>query len=82
MPDVYCKHGFRLQTWGWSFVTLNDLENISILLDEGDDLEDEITHLLKKYFFVQVCKKNPTKNKEKKAWLGSKYIHNIYRNTA
>ena len=38
-----------------SFVTLNDLENISILLDEGDDLEDEITHLLMKYFFVQVC---------------------------
>ena len=48
-----------------SFVTLNDLENISILLDEDDDLEDEITHLLMKYFFVQVCKKTKQKQRKK-----------------
>ena len=27
------------------FVHLDDLDNISILLDEGDDLEEEITDL-------------------------------------
>ena len=36
---------------GWtheevSFVSLDDLDNISIVLDEDNDLEEEITHLL------------------------------------
>ena len=30
------------------FVFLDDLDNISILLDESNDLEEEITHLFNK----------------------------------
>ena len=42
---VYCKYDFGLHTLGsYSFVSLNDLDNISISLDEDNDLEAEITH--------------------------------------
>ena len=43
---VYCKHDFELHTLGsYSFVSLNNLDNNSISLDEDSDLEVEITHL-------------------------------------
>ena len=34
-----------------SFVSLNYLDNISILLDEDNDLEEEITRLLNYFYF-------------------------------
>ena len=40
-----------------SFVFLDDLDNISILLDEDNDLEEEILIYLMKYFYLQVWKK-------------------------
>ena len=43
---VYCKYDFGLHALGsYSFVSLNNLDNISISLDEDNDLEEEITHL-------------------------------------
>ena len=42
---VYCKHGLR----GTFFVFLDDLDNISNLLDKDNGLEEEIT-----YFFNAV----------------------------
>ena len=36
------------------FVSLDDLRNIFILLDEGNDLEEEILIYLMKYFYFQV----------------------------
>ena len=68
--DVYCKHDFRLQTCG----SLVYLENISISLDEDNDLEEEITHLLMKFFFSSFQKQSRP--------IGSKYIHNMYIITA
>ena len=45
---VYCKHDFKLRTLkGALIVSLDDsdcLDSISILLDEDNDLEEEITH--------------------------------------
>ena len=45
---VYCKHDFKLHTFkGALIVSLDDsdcLDSISILLDEDNDLEEEITH--------------------------------------
>ena len=43
-----------------SFVSLDYLDNISNLLDEDNDLEEEITHLFTeaKYFYFNV-EKNP-----------------------
>ena len=35
-----------------SIVSLDNLNNVSILLDEDNDLEEEITHLF--YFYFQV----------------------------
>ena len=34
-----------------SFVSLDDFDNISILLDKDNDLKEEITHLLNEVFF-------------------------------
>ena len=70
MLDVYCKHDFRLQTWG----SLVYLEGISISLDKDNDLEEEITHLLMKFFF------QASRNKHDQ--IGSKYIPNMYIITA
>ena len=44
-----------------SFVSLDYLDNISNLLDEDNDLEEEITHLFTeaKYFYFQCWKKPP-----------------------
>ena len=33
-----------------SFVSLDDLDNVSILLDDDNDLEEEITHLFNEVF--------------------------------
>ena len=38
------------------FVSLDDLRNIFILLDDGNDLEEEILIYLMKYFYFQVWK--------------------------
>ena len=54
---------------------LNDLGNIFISLDEDNDLEEEITDLLMNVFFFQAYK-------NKRNQIGSKYIHNLYINTA
>ena len=45
---AYCKHGFGSHSEEALFVSSDDLGNISILLDEGNDLEEEITHLFNK----------------------------------
>ena len=42
---VYCIRGFGLHTEEAWFVPLDDLENISILLEEDNDLEEKIAHL-------------------------------------
>ena len=42
---MYILNGFRLHTRESFLCTLDDLDNISILLDEGNDLEEEITNL-------------------------------------
>ena len=55
-----------------SFVSLNYLDNISILLDEDNDFEEEITRLLN-YFYFPVWKK-PNQS-------GFKYNQNLYDNT-
>ena len=57
---VYCKHGFGLYTRG-SFICifLDDLDNISILLDEDNDLDEEITRLFNEVFLFSGLKKNP-----------------------
>ena len=47
-----------------SFVSLDDLDNISIFLEEENDLEEEITNLF-----------NEVSNQS-----GSTYIQNMYRN--
>ena len=60
---AYCKHGFGLHTEEALFVSSDDLGNISILLDEGNDLEEEITHLFNEVsIFIFKFKKNPTTN--------------------
>ena len=41
-----------------SFVSLDDLGNITILLDKDNDLEEEIAHLLNKLFLFSSLKKN------------------------
>ena len=43
-----------------SFVSLDDLDNISILLDEDNDLEEELTHLFNVVFLFLNLKKNTT----------------------
>ena len=51
---------------GWTqegavFVSLDDLDNISILLGEENDFEEEITDLLNEVFFLfQSLKRNTT----------------------
>ena len=41
-----------------SFVSLDDLDNISILLDEDNDLEEELTHLFDVVFLFLNLKKS------------------------
>ena len=55
-----------------SFVSLDDLDNISILLDRDNDFEAEITYLL--VFLFSSLKKNPNQS-------GSKFTLNMYHNT-
>ena len=44
-----------------SFVSLDDLDNISIVLDEDNDLEEEITHLFNEIgIFIFKFEKNTT----------------------
>ena len=46
-----------------SFVFLDDLDNVSILLDEDNGLEEEITHLFnEESTFIFKFEKNPTTN--------------------
>ena len=55
-----------------SFVSLEDLDNISISLDKDNDLEEGITHLFNKlsiYFFFKFC--------EKQNQSGSKYTETM-----
>ena len=40
------------------FVFLDDLDNISILLDESNDLEEEITHLFNKKSIFKLEKRH------------------------
>ena len=42
------------------FVPLDDLDNISILLDQDNNLEEEITHLCNEVFLFSSLKKNTT----------------------
>ena len=64
-----------------SFLSLDDLDNISILLDEDSDLEEEITYLFDEIssFILKFEKKN--KKKQQNYQSGSKYTQNMYRNT-
>ena len=56
------------------FVSLDDLDNIFILLDEDNDLEKEITHLFNEgNIFILKFEKNSQSD--------SKYTQNMYRNT-
>ena len=55
-----------------SFVSLDDLENISILLDKDNDFEAKITYLL--VFLFSSLKKNHNQS-------GSKFTLNMYHNT-
>ena len=41
-----------------SFVSLDDIDNISILLDEDNDLEEELTHLFNVVFLFLNLKKS------------------------
>ena len=40
-------------------VSLDDFDNISILLDEDNDLKKEIPHLYNEAFLFSILKKNP-----------------------
>ena len=59
-----------------SFVSLNDLDKISILLGKDNDLEKYITHLFNEVsifiFKLKKTKKNPHNQS------GSKYTQNIF----
>ena len=55
------------------FVSLDDLDNISILLDESNDLEEEVSHLFNK--------KSILKLQKRRNLSGSKYTQNMYCNT-
>ena len=58
-----------------SFVSLDNLDNISVLLDEDIDLEEEITHLFNEVtiFYFKFEKKHNQS--------GSKYTQTMYCNT-
>ena len=57
------------------FVCLVDLDKISILLDENNDLEEEITHLFGEVsIFISKFEKKDNRS-------SSKYTQNMYRNT-
>ena len=58
------------------FVSLDDLDNISILLDESNDLEEEVSHLFNKKYFISILKLQKRHNLS-----GSKYTQNMYCNT-
>ena len=47
------------------FVSLNDLDSISILSDEDNDLEEEIIHLFNKVSFLFLSLKKTKKQKQK-----------------
>ena len=55
------------------FVSLDDLDNISILLDESNDLEEEVSHLFTKKSILKLQKRHNLS--------GSKYTQNMYCNT-
>ena len=51
---VYCKVNMASgKHEEASLVSLDDLENISVLLNEDNDLEEETSHLVIKYFYFQ-----------------------------
>ena len=58
---VCCIHGLEFHTEEVSLVYLDDLDNISFLLDEDNDLEEEITHLYNEVsIFILKFEKNTT----------------------
>ena len=59
-----------------SFVFLDDLGKISILLDKDNDLEEETTHLINE---VSIFIFNFEKKKHNQS--GFKYTQNLYRYT-
>ena len=58
------------------FVSLDDLDSISILSDEDNDLEEEIIHLFNKVSFLFLSLK---KNKETKTKKSTKQALNILK---
>ena len=73
---ICCKRGLWIAHMEKaSFVSLDDLDNISSLLDEDNDLEYEINHLFDKVS-ISIFKFEKKHNQS-----GSKYTQNIYRNT-
>ena len=64
------------------FVSLDDLDSISILSDEDSDLEEEIIHLFNEesFLFLSLKKKQRSKNK-KINQASSKYTQNMHCNT-
>ena len=57
---VYCKHGFGLHNEEVSCISLDDLNNIFVLLDKDNDLEEGITHLLNEVsIFIFKFEKKP-----------------------
>ena len=57
------------------FVSSDDLDNSSILLDEDNDLEEESTHLSNEVFLFSSLKKE-----KKHSQSSSKCTQNMYRN--
>ena len=58
---MYIEHMASGGTEEASFVSLDDLDNISILLDKDNDLEEEITHSFNEVsIFVFKFKKSTT----------------------
>ena len=58
-----------------SFVSLDDLDKISVLLEEDNHLEEEITHLFNEIsIFI-------SKFEKKHSQSGSKFTQNMYLNT-
>ena len=58
-----------------SFVSLDDLDNISILLDEGNDLEEEISHLFNEVStFIFKFEKKHNQSGSKYALSDFKYV--------
>ena len=72
---IYCTNWLRVaHTRKLLLLSLDDLDHIYILLDEGNDLKKEITYLFNEVFLISSLKKKHDQS-------GPKYIQNMYRNT-